>query len=149
LGSGSLQFYVEHQPSYHYFNFNASDKTRLRPTALFDLLINNADRKGGHILLAPDGHIWLIDHGVCFHMEDKLRTVVWDFAGEQIPDALLADVERLLPGLDKEGELSVQLKPFLRPIEISALRRRAVNILKYPVYPFPSPDRRPFPWPPV
>ncbi len=96
VGPGSLQRFIEHNPEYHYFNFNEEDHQRLRPVALFDLVINNADRKGGHILFDESGHIWLIDHGICFHVEDKLRTVVWDFAGEPIPQDLKAVLEKLL-----------------------------------------------------
>ncbi len=149
LGAGSLQFFVDHHPRDHFFNFSAADRARLRPTAVFDLLINNADRKAGHILRALDGRFWLIDHGVCFHGEDKLRTVVWDFAGEPIPVTLLADLERLLPALEKDAQLALELKPWLRPSEINALRRRAADLLKDPTFPPPPTDRRSFPWPPV
>ena len=91
LGPGSLQQYIEHNPNYHYFTFKPADLARLRPVALFDLLINNADRKGSHILVQKRTRkLYLIDHGLCFHAEDKLRTVVWDFAGEPIPADLLS-----------------------------------------------------------
>ncbi len=149
LGAGSLQYFVDHHPKDHFFNFSAADRARLRPTAVFDLLINNADRKAGHILRALDGRFWLIDHGVCFHVEDKLRSVVWDFAGQAIPAGLLADIERLLPALEKGAPLACELKPLLRPSEINALRRRALSLLKDPHFPLPPPDRRAFPWPPV
>lgn len=149
LGAGSLQYFVDHQPSYHYFNFTPADRARLRPTAVFDLLINNADRKGGHILRAGDGHIWLIDHGVCFHVEDKLRTVVWDFAGEPIPAELLAAIAALIPLLAPDGDLAAALKPYLRLSEIKALRRRAQDLLDHPIFPPQPTDRRAFPWPPV
>ena len=69
FGAGSCQLFVEHDPEYHYFRFSEDDHQRLRPAALFDLVINNADRKGGHILVGTDGHLWLIDHGICFHIE--------------------------------------------------------------------------------
>ena len=95
LGRGSLQYYVNHDPQNHYFNFSEAVRQRLRPFALFDLLVNNADRKGGHLLLDADGDLWGIDHGVCFHVEDKLRTVIWDFAGEPLPEDLMADVTRV------------------------------------------------------
>ena len=85
-GPGSAQFYIEHNAEYHYFTFTAEDIQKLRPVALFDLLVNNADRKGGHILFDNDRHLWLIDHGLCFHVDDKLRTVVWNFAGEPISE---------------------------------------------------------------
>ncbi|MCX6036355.1 MAG: hypothetical protein NTW99_00365, partial [Chloroflexi bacterium] len=81
FGPGSLQQYIEHNPNLHYFTFKPADRQRLRPAALFDLLVNNADRKGGHILLQKRTRkLTLIDHGLCFHAEDKLRTVIWDFA---------------------------------------------------------------------
>ena len=93
LGPGSLQVFIEHDPEYHYFNFSEEDKQRLRPAALFDLLVNNADRKGSHVLLDKDEHVWLIDHGICFHVDDKLRTVIWDFAGETFPGELVKDLQ--------------------------------------------------------
>lgn len=149
LGPGSLQQYVEHDPEYHYFRFSPEDKQRLRPVALFDLLINNADRKGGHVLRDPDGHLWLIDHGVCFHEEDKLRTVIWDFAGEAIPDELLADVQRLAVELECEGSIAQELNKWLYPAEIRALMRRAQRVLSTGIFPYPAGSRRPYPWPPV
>src|SRR5512138_3096278 len=88
-GPGSLQQFFEFDPEYHYFNFTEADKQRLRPVALFDLLANNADRKGSHILVEKGTNkLWVIDHGLCFHHEEKLRTVLWDFAGEPIPNDL-------------------------------------------------------------
>ena len=87
-GPGSLQLYVDADVEHHYFTFSEDEKQELRHVALFDVLINNADRKGGHVLMSPDGHIWSIDHGVCFHQDNKLRTVIWDFACERIPDEL-------------------------------------------------------------
>jgi uncharacterized repeat protein (TIGR03843 family) len=79
FGIGSLQRYIEHDPNYHYFNFIDEDRARLHPAAVFDLLVNNADRKGSHILVDHEKKIWLIDHGLCFHEEEKLRTVIWAF----------------------------------------------------------------------
>lgn len=144
-GAGSLQLYVEADPEVHYFTFSQADKQRLRPVALFDTLINNADRKAGHILLAPDGHLWLIDHGVCFHTQAKLRTVVWDFAGQPIPEHLLADLERVHDGL-RQGSLRPQFEPLLASAEIRALERRALRLLETERFPEPGPQR-PYPWP--
>jgi hypothetical protein len=98
--------YVDHDPEYHYFAFSKADRQRLRPTVLFDLLVNNADRKGSHILKAPDDRMWLIDHGVCFHAEDKLRTVIWDFVGEPIPEHLCADIHASISGCDSDNQPS-------------------------------------------
>lgn len=155
LGPGSLQLFVQHDPNDHYFSFKDADRQRLRPAALFDLVVNNADRKGGHVILDQDGHFWLIDHGICFHVEDKLRTVIWDFAGEAIPACLLDDLRRFSSGLEKVGETSpelaelLELMKFLRANEIRSMHRRCQELLKTGVFPLPANDRRMVPWPPV
>jgi hypothetical protein len=150
VGPGSLQLYIEHDPNYHYFNFEEADRQRLRPSALFDLIANNADRKGGHILKDASGHLWLIDHGLCFHIDDKLRTVIWDFGGEQIPPGLLADLERLEELLSSSGgPLRVELEQHLRPGEVSTLAARARRLVENGCFPQPPSSRRSYPWPPV
>jgi uncharacterized repeat protein (TIGR03843 family) len=149
IGPGSLQFYIEHDPNYHYFNFTPEDHQRLRPTALFDLVINNADRKGSHVLVGNDQHIRLIDHGVAFHVEDKLRTVIWDFAGEEIPGNLQEDLLTFLDKLQPEDPVYKQLLDSLRQSEIRAMARRVENILDSGQFPYPPEDRRVYPWPPV
>jgi uncharacterized repeat protein (TIGR03843 family) len=146
-GPGSLQLFVDADPERHYFTFSDEEKQRLRPVVAFDILINNADRKGGHVLLSPGGHIWLIDHGVCFHQDDKLRTVIWDFAGERIPRELLDDIERFRAGLVAGGTARQGLSPYLAPEELRALERRAEALLESREFPLPSEDRRPYPWP--
>ncbi|MCE1253401.1 MAG: SCO1664 family protein [Anaerolineae bacterium] len=148
LGPGSLQLFVEHDPEYHYFRFSENERQRLRPAALFDLVINNADRKGGHVLMAPDGHLWLIDHGICFHVEDKLRTVIWDFSEEAIPETLLAEITRLMENLQNKTEPYEQLRRLLRVGEINAMIKRIQRILSVAVYPAPT-SRFAFPYPPV
>lgn len=147
MGPGSAQFFVEHDPEYHYFNFDEGDQARLPEVMVFDLLINNADRKGGHLLVGEDGKLWLIDHGLCFHVEDKLRTVIWDHAGEPIPESLLADLSAFLPRLEPNQNLSEKLIPHLLPEEIDALRDRAVALLETKIFPLPPEDRRAYPWP--
>jgi len=149
IGPGSLQLFVEHDPEYHYFNFREPDRQRLRPVVLFDLLINNADRKGSHVLIDREGHLWLIDHGVCFHREDKLRTVIWDFAGEPIPQELCAALDQLHQRLKTESELVSQLQAILSQEEIKSLAARARHLLTLNRFPDPHPNRRPYPWPPV
>lgn len=149
FGPGSLQLRVPHDPEQHYFTFEDAVCQRLRPAAVFDLLANNADRKGGHILLGDDGHLWLIDHGICFHEEPKLRTVIWDFAGEHIPPELVEDVRSLQAKLRTGGELSEQLAAYLSPPELDALRQRVAALLAQPVFPHPPEDERYMPWPPV
>jgi uncharacterized repeat protein (TIGR03843 family) len=149
IGPGSLQQYVEHDPEYHYFNFSQIDRQRLRPVALFDLLINNADRKGSHLLFDENQHLWLIDHGICFHREEKLRTVIWDFSGEEIPANLYTDLGRLCQELSPGSEFVKNLRAYLNREEIAALSARAQNLLSSGRFPDPHPNRRPYPWPPV
>jgi uncharacterized repeat protein (TIGR03843 family) len=149
VGAGSLQLFVEHDPEYHYFNMSEEDRLRLRPVALFDLLVNNADRKGSHILRDPDGHLWLIDHGLCFHEDDKLRTVIWDFTGEPIPDNLLADLSKFSQMLELSPEKSAGLHEHISQDEFLALVDRAHNLLHTGHFPNPPEDRRAYPWPPV
>jgi hypothetical protein len=142
-GAGSLQQYIEYDPEYHYFNFNAEDKARLQPVVLFDLLVNNADRKGSHIFFENGTKkLWAIDHGICFHEEDKLRTVIWDFAGQKIPDELLAP-------LSSTSTLRGLLEPYLSPEEFSALCSRADKLLASKKFPPAPRDRRAFPYPPI
>ncbi|TLN09935.1 hypothetical protein FDZ74_11140 [bacterium] len=141
---------MNHEPDHQYFTFSAEEKQRLKPTAAFDVLINNADRKGGHVLVGQDGHYWLIDHGVCFHVDDKLRTVIWDFAGEPVPAELLAAIQRVREALEVEDSpLRAALKPLLNRQEIRRLAERARSLLEHPVYPFLTGQQRPYPWPPV
>lgn len=142
-GAGSIQQYIEYDPDYHYFSFSDDDKQLLKPVVLFDLLVNNADRKGGHVFFETDTHkLFAIDHGICFHEDEKLRTVLWDFAGQKIPDDLLA---RLTPS----QSLLTDLEPYLTPREISALCTRADSILKKGIFPRQPRDRRAMPWPPL
>ncbi len=149
-GPGSLQQFVDYDPEYHYFNFSEQDKTRLRPVVLFDLLVNNADRKGSHVLIEKQtDKLWAIDHGLCFHEEDKLRTVLWDFAGESIPEDLLECVDSLPDQLKSGASLRLALRPYLDPREISALSGRAKAVLQSRRFPFRPKDRRAYPYPPV
>jgi hypothetical protein len=142
-GRGSLQQYVEYDVDYHYFNFTEDDKNLLEPVMFFDILINNADRKGSHIFFEDDTHkLYAIDHGVCFHEENKLRTVIWDFAGQAIPDELLAP-------LSQTDNWSSLFESYLSPNEIAALKRRAEKLLTSKVYPRAPRDRRAFPYPPI
>jgi hypothetical protein len=145
LGPGSMQLRVEHDTDQHYFTFDEDTRQRLRPVAVFDLIVNNADRKGGHILVDDIGKLWLIDHGICFHAEPKLRTVVWDFLGEEIPQELLADVNKLKAQL--AGKLRQELSLFLNFDELSALDTRIDYVLKHPDFPAPPEDERSTPWP--
>jgi uncharacterized repeat protein (TIGR03843 family) len=142
-GPGSLQQYIEYDPEYHYFNFSEEDKACLKPVVLFDLLCNNADRKGSHVFFDHDAHkLWAIDHGICFHEEDKLRTVLWDFAGQAIP----AD---LLSLLSPAEDLRAILQPYLSLREIDALLARSKRLKASRVFPSPPNGRRAYPYPPL
>ena len=149
LGAGSLQQFIDHDPEHHYFRFSDEEKALLKPMALFDLLVNNADRKAGHIFFDDLNHLWGIDHGLCFHVEEKLRTVIWDFAGQEISRALLEDIYRLYGQLIKDSPQYLELSRLIQGREITALRKRCQFYLKSPLFPYPPDDRRPFPWPPV
>ena len=149
-GPGSVQQYIDYDPEYHYFNFTDEDKGRLAPVVLFDLLINNADRKGSHVLIEKDtGKLWAIDHGLCFHEEDKLRTVLWDPAGQPIPANLRTRLAAVQGLLKAGAQLRLDLAPYLAEAEIEAVRRRAKALLETGVFPTPPPDRLAFPYPPI
>lgn len=121
-----------------------ADDPRLRRIAVFDVLVNNADRKGGHILTGVDGGVYGVDHGVCLHTQDKLRTVLWGWAGESVDAETLDAVAGLVDAV--AGPLGAALRPHLTAAEITALARRARSLLECPV--LPSPDRHhPIPWP--
>ena len=121
-----------------------ADNVRLRRMAVFDVLINNADRKGGHILSAVDGGVFGVDHGVSLHVDDKLRTVLWGWAGKPVDDETLETIARFRDAVS--ATLGDQLREHITGREVDALRRRAVALLDNPV--MPSPDRhRPIPWP--
>lgn len=147
MGPGSLQLFVDHNPEQHYFNFDQTQQQHLPKVMLFDLLINNADRKGGHLLIDPEGELFLIDHGLSFHVEDKLRTVVWDHAGQPIPPELCQDVSTILPELSPGKSVFKTLQPHLLPKEIAALQKRGRDLVESGQFPLPPEDRRAYPWP--
>jgi uncharacterized repeat protein (TIGR03843 family) len=153
LSAGSLQLYIDHDPRYHYFSFKEEDRQRLRRVAIFDILVNNADRKGSHILIDDQQHIWLIDHGVCFHAEDKLRTVIWDFIGEPIPDDIYENLQKfrreLRNSFSQSSGISNNLSKYISQDEIVALLMRTEKLLKEKQFPLSDPNRRPFPLPEI
>lgn len=148
-GPGSLQLFISHNPEYHYFNLKSEDFQRLRPVVLFDLLINNADRKGSHLLFDSNDHLWLIDHGLCFNRYGKLRTVIWDFAEQPIPQELRDDVTEFREKLEPPSKLIPALEDHLSPQEISALAARASHLAEIDCFPSPPQDRRAYPYPPL
>lgn len=148
-GLGSLQFFVDHDPERHYFTLDESFAPQLQRLALFDVIVNNADRKGGHCLIDVDEHLWGIDHGITFHAQHKLRTVIWDFAGQPIPDVLIEDTARLAALLDDPASpCAGELTRLLSADEIAALRSRLRRLLRTRSYPKPGPGTN-HPWPPV
>src|SRR5213083_3179031 len=121
-GEGSLQLFVPADFEQHYFTLreHPAHHERLKRICVFDLVANNADRKAGHCLLAPDGTIYAVDNGLCFHVEPKLRTVIWDFAGEPIPATIVEDITRLV-----DRGLPAALGQLLDPAEQAALLARS------------------------
>jgi uncharacterized repeat protein (TIGR03843 family) len=149
-GRGSVQLFVNVDQDGHFFTFrdNPAYRPALQALALFDVIANNADRKGGHCLDLGSGRIVAIDQGLCFGAEPKLRTVIWDFIGEPIPMALASDLTRVHGELDRSESLLVsQLREFLTGLELAALRERVACLLAAGCFPEPSTDRRPYPWP--
>ena len=118
----------------------------MRRIALFDWLVNNADRKGGHTLLDGDGRLWCIDHGIAFHTDDKLRTVIWEYQGAPVPPALVEDVCDFAARLRDDATLRGQLASLLSETELLRLEERAAIIDRERIYP-PQPMHRPYPWP--
>jgi len=142
LGPGSLQRFVDADFAQHYFTLLEDEcwHDELRRMAAFDMVVNNADRKGGHCLLA-EGRVWGIDNGLCFHVQPKLRTVIWDFGGTEIPDVLRPDLERLA------ADPPAVLHHLLNPSEVAAVARRAAAVATMATFPDPDPDVRAYPWP--
>jgi uncharacterized repeat protein (TIGR03843 family) len=151
-GIGMVQYFIDCDPNEHYFTLRETDEFnyQFKQIVLFDLLINNADRKAGHCLRDENNHIWAIDHGVCFSVEPKLRTVMWDYAGQPIPIELLDDLKSFRARFDDPKGVAVKsLAQLLDRREISALKRRADQLLDTECFPKPLPGYRQIPWPPV
>ncbi len=144
FGPGSLQLFIESDYEQHYFTLQEAGgrEDELRVFCAFDVVANNADRKSGHVLHASDGRLWAIDHGLCFHVHHKLRTVIWEFAGEPVPTHVVADLERLVA----EG-LPTELEDLLSGSEAESVLERAARLAETGVFPEPVGDRPPYPWP--
>ena len=148
-GLGSVQFYVDHDPEMNYFSFDERVMPQLMRMAAFDYVVNNADRKGGHCLLDKTDHLWGIDHGITFHAAPKLRTVIWDFAGQAIPDALITDLDRLCEQINNgESPFYQKMSKLVSGREMSSFQTRVRNLLRYKKYPQPGNGPN-YPWPPV
>lgn len=146
-GPGAVQLYIGADPEANYFTFREERWSDLVPVALFDVLANNADRKGGHLLLDRAGRIWAIDNALTFHAESKLRTVIWDFAGEPVPEKYLLDLRRFQEQMAHQSTVRQMLDQLLTEDEISALDARLAALLEVTVFPYPDPTRRQVPWP--
>ncbi len=145
LGVGSVQLFVDHAPEEHALSLVARYPEEFRRIVAFDVVVNNADRKAGHCLLGVDGGIHVVDHGVCFSPEPKLRTVLWDFVGEELPPPLAADLRRLAAEL-REGPLGPRLAELLSEREARATAVRAERLAEEGRFPGPGPEP-PYPWP--
>ena len=148
FGVGMVQEWVDVDTETDLVELVQSDRDDLRRIAVFDAVINNGDRKGGHLLPTADGRIWGIDHGVTFAVEDKLRTVLWRWRGQSIPPALLQELTVWRAGWDGQGGPRDLLAEHLSDTEIDSLTQRVEALLDTGVHPQPSPDWPAIPWPP-
>jgi hypothetical protein len=144
-GHGALQLWIEVDEEADVLLMVLGRDPRLRRIALFDHVVNNADRKGGHLLPVDDGLVHGCDHGICFAVEPKLRTVLWGWQGEPLTDAERTDLERLMGLLD--GALGARLATLIADDEVDATRTRVGALLAAGTFPLPDPDRRAYPWP--
>lgn len=126
-----------------------ADDQRLRRLAVLDAVVNNADRKGGHLLPAAEGRLYGIDHGVTFNVENKLRTLLWGWAGEPLTEEAVDVLERLRDALGEGGALAAKLVALITPAELGATRERVAALLKSGRHPEPSGEWPAIPWPPV
>ncbi len=149
-GYGSVQLYIDCDQDAHLFTMQKEGgyEDQLARLAAFDILSNNADRKSGHCLKGTDGRLWAIDHGICFHAEPKLRTVLWDYAGEPICEEIMADLRALREDIRNGGRFIRALEGLLAPEEVRAFRRRLDRLIETGCYPDPGAARH-IPWPPV
>jgi uncharacterized repeat protein (TIGR03843 family) len=146
FGPGMVQLWVEVDEAADVLEMVTSADARLRPMCVFDALANNADRKGGHILPTADGHLYGVDHGICFATEPKLRTILWGWRGQKLANDELTVIRRVCDGLD--ATLGESLRELLTPDEVAATSRRAEELLVSGRFPQPDPYRPVIPWPP-
>jgi uncharacterized repeat protein (TIGR03843 family) len=150
FGPGMCQLWIDPDPSVDLIALARSGSNkRLRAMAVFDAVINNADRKVGHLLPAPGGHLYGCDHGVSFAVEYKLRTVLWQWRGSPLPAKSVEVLELLKPALSSGGQLADALTEWLTEEEVTATRKRVEMLLKHKVHPYPPDDWPAVPWPPI
>jgi uncharacterized repeat protein (TIGR03843 family) len=149
FGPGMCQLWIDADQTVDVLGLaRRTDHAGLRAMAVFDAVINNADRKAGHLLPAPGGHLYGCDHGVCFGEEYKLRTVLWQWRGRSLPGRSVAALRRLQECFD-DGDLGENLAAWLTDDEVKATRDRLELLLKHRVHPYPPEDWPAVPWPPV
>ena len=146
FGEGAVQLWIDVDETVDVVALVIDDDPRLRRVAIFDAMVNNTDRKGGHLLPVRGGHIFGVDHGVCFSAVPKLRTVLWGWRGESLEEAELEVVARVRGELD--GELGARLRELLDPTEVRATVRRVDRLLEGRRFPRPSASWPAVPWPP-
>ncbi|MFG2001324.1 SCO1664 family protein [Spirillospora sp. NPDC048911] len=147
-GPGMVQLWVEPDPDIDLVGLSRSDDDPIRRMAVFDAVVNNADRKIGHLLPPGDGHVYGCDHGVCFSVEYKLRTVLWQWRGKPLTGEALEALGRVETALRK-GTLGDRLAELLTAEEVDATRRRVELMLKHRIHPYPPEDWPAIPWPPL
>jgi uncharacterized repeat protein (TIGR03843 family) len=149
FGPGMCQLWIDHDPEVDLIALSRrTDHAGLRDMAVFDAVVNNADRKIGHLLPVADGHLYGCDHGVCFAEEYKLRTVLWQWRGKTLPRRSTEALRRLSTQL-AEGSLATELAGLLTASEIDAVRARIKMLLEHRVHPYPPADWPAVPWPPI
>jgi uncharacterized repeat protein (TIGR03843 family) len=146
FGEGMVQLWIDVDSDVDPWDLVQRGDPSLRPMAVFDAVVNNADRKVGHILPVQGGHLFGVDHGICFSPEPKLRTVLWGWRGSRLAAAELEVLDGLRERLD--GELGESLAALLAPIEVAATATRLDELLRTRRFPLPDPDRPAIPWPP-
>lgn len=147
FGEGMLQLWIRADPSADPVAMVVGEDPRLRPIAVFDAVVNNTDRKAGHLVPVPGGHVYGVDHGVTFSPVPKLRTVLWAWRGQPFAPEETTVLRSLRAGLD--GSLGKELRAWLDPIEVEITARRIDRLLDAGVFPHPDPRRPALPWPPV
>ncbi|MPQ99622.1 SCO1664 family protein [Modestobacter sp. I12A-02628] len=146
FGTGMVQLWKNADPEVDLTEFVRRDDPGLRRMAVFDAVVNNADRKGGHIIPMADGHVYGVDHGICFSHEPKLRTLLWRWAGQPLTEEALAALEALTG--DLLGDLGEQLHQHLTRREVRRTQQRVADLLRTGRHPQPSGDWPALPWPP-
>jgi uncharacterized repeat protein (TIGR03843 family) len=149
FGPGMCQLWIDIDDSVDLVGLSRSSDQALRQMAVFDAVVNNADRKIGHLLPARDGHLYGCDHGVCFGSEYKLRTVLWQWRGKPLPGKAVVALQRLSETLNAGGTLAAELSQWLDAEEMDATLARVELLIQHKVHPFPPADWPAVPWPPV